>query len=66
MHFILLAFLLNVQTGQPTSMERIGAPFGTPEACVQAQTDQPIQKAAEGHIKVFICVREDQLHETTT
>jgi hypothetical protein len=66
MHFILVAFLLSTQTGQPTSMERIGIPFDTPEECVKAQTGQPIQKAADGGVKVFICVREDQLHEVTT
>jgi hypothetical protein len=66
MHFILVAILLSTQTGAPSGYERIGAPFDTPAECVKAQTDQPIQKAAGGRVRVFLCVRQDQLHEQTT
>jgi hypothetical protein len=66
MHFILVAFLLNVQTGALSGYERVGAPFDSPAECVKAQTDQPIQKAAGGRVRVFLCVRQDQIHEQST
>jgi hypothetical protein len=67
MHFILVAFLMNVQSGVLSGYERVGTPFDTPEECVKVQEAQPIQKATNGGgVKVFLCVREDQLHEVTT
>jgi hypothetical protein len=66
MHFILVAFLMNVQSGVLSGYERVGSPFDTPDECIKVQEAQPIQKAANGGVKVFLCVREDQLHEVTT
>lgn len=66
MHYILLALILNANTGYPTALQRVGDPFDTPEACLKAQADQPIEKTKDVKVRVYLCIREDQLGEATT
>lgn len=64
MKFILIAWILNISTGEPAGFDRIET-YSTPEQCITALSEGRISRAADGKIRSYLCVREDALGEVT-
>lgn len=65
MNFILIAWILNITTGEPFGFDRIHS-YGTPQECIAAMNEGRIEHVKEGKIRAYQCVRADQLGEANT
>lgn len=65
MNFLLVALILNISTGEPMGLERIQT-YADPQACLTAMNEGRIERAADGLVRSYICLREDQLGERST
>lgn len=57
MTWVLLAIVLNAQTGEPVKFETLRS-FDEPAACVRAAVEQGPQKVTDGTVRVFLCARD--------